>query len=96
MWYINTVFKIGIFLYKLIGSILSAKSGNMQCCVFEMQDALKGVLDFIGCVFEWSFRFHRICFEQNIFLKINCSTCQLTFSFANITTEMKGRPNIPS
>lgn len=52
MWYINTVFKIGIFLYKLIGSILSAKSGNMQCCVFEMQDALKGVLDFIGCVFN--------------------------------------------
>lgn len=26
MWYINTVFKIGIFLYILIGSILSAKS----------------------------------------------------------------------
>lgn len=70
MWYINTVFKIVIFLYILIGCILSAKSGetnfNMQCCVFEMQDALKGVVDFIGCVFEWSFRFYRICFEQNI------------------------------
>lgn len=55
MWYINTVFKIVIFLYILIGCILSAKSGetnfNMQCCVFEMQDALKGVVDFIGYVF---------------------------------------------
>lgn len=39
MWYINTVFKIGIFLYILVGNI-SSKIVQiffyMQCCVFEI------------------------------------------------------------